>query len=74
MPIELKIARIRKGLTQKDVAEKLQVTQQTVGAWERGLSLPRPHKMQQIEDLYGVPKDQLFFAEFNKYNLLKGGK
>lgn len=72
MPTELKIERIRNGFTQRDVAERLGVKQATVSAWEHGLSVPRPHTMQEIEDLYGVPKDQLFFAVFNKSNLLKG--
>lgn len=74
MLTELKFERIKNGFTQKDVAERLGVKQAAVSAWEHGLSVPRPHTMQKIEDLYGVPKDQLFFAAFNKSNLLKGEK
>lgn len=41
-------------LTQKQLAEKLGVTQQAVSAWLRGGSRPDHRRMQAIESLLGV--------------------
>ena len=36
----LKIFRKRKGLTQENVAEALNVVRQTISKWEKGISVP----------------------------------
>ena len=34
-------ARMKAGLTQADIAQKLNVTAQTISAWERGVKTPK---------------------------------
>lgn len=47
------------GLTQAEVAEKLDITGRAIGAWEAGRSKPRLDKMKQLADLFGVPVSEL---------------
>ena len=53
-----------KNLTQDDVAEKLNITRQTVSKWETNLSTPDFDKIVPLCELYGVSPNEL----------LKGGK
>lgn len=65
MLTKLKVLRVKKGMSQSDLAKALGTTQMTVSAWETGRSTPRPPMMQKIADYFGVSKDELFFAAFN---------
>lgn len=58
----IKEARLRKGLTQTELARKLKVTQGTVGAWEIGYAFPRPGSMVRLCDLLEIPVDELLKA------------
>ena len=55
----LRNARKNAGLNQCDVAEKLFVSPQAVGKWERGESTPSPDAIGQMAMLFGVTTDQL---------------
>ncbi|WGN89817.1 helix-turn-helix domain-containing protein [Ligilactobacillus faecis] len=57
--------RKEKGLTQKEIAEKLDITQKAWQSYESGFRTPRPATMQKIEDFFGVPKEKIFFAAFD---------
>ena len=46
--------RKEKGMTQKQAAEKLQVSDRTVSKWERGMGLPDVSLWKAISALYGV--------------------
>ena len=46
--------RKEKGMTQKQTAEKLQVSDRTVSKWERGMGLPDVSLWKAISALYGV--------------------
>lgn len=48
----LRDARNRAGMTQSELAQALEVSQRTVGNWERGESVPR-NKLPQIRTLLG---------------------
>ncbi len=52
--------RIRCGLTQGQVAEKLLLSVQAVSKWETGKNLPDIMLLPEIADLYGVTIDELF--------------
>lgn len=65
MKISLKAARTNAGFTQKEVAEQLDVTVETVRNWERGRSYPNAIRIQALEKLYGVPYDNLIFLHSN---------
>lgn len=66
MQITLKAARMNVALTQKQAAQMLGVTVDTVGNWERGRSFPDALQIKRIEELYRVRYDELiFFTEEN---------
>lgn len=48
------------GLTQKDVADAIGVSQVTVCQWENGDNMPRADKLAAIAKLYGCTIDELF--------------
>ena len=56
-------ARRTAGLTQADVATKLNVSRQAVSRWESGQSKPSTEKLLALGALYGVSTDQLLNAE-----------
>lgn len=55
--MELKLARILKGLTQQGFAKKLKVTQATVSHWETGLNGINKKRHKRIEKILGFPVD-----------------
>lgn len=57
----LKTAREWRGLTQSEAAEKLGIGQDTVSNYERGKTYPDIPTLRKIEQLYGIPYDQLIF-------------
>lgn len=62
----LKTARKKAGLTQKDVAEKLYVTHQAVQRWEAGIgSEPSVSRLVQMADIYKITLDELIKGERN---------
>lgn len=52
-----------KNLTQDDVAEKLNVTRQTVSKWETGQSTPDFDKIVPLCELYGISPNELLKGE-----------
>ena len=60
-----KIARARKrcGLTQEQLAERLDVTRQSVSRWESGAAFPEMEKMVRLARLLGVSCDYLLRGE-----------
>ena len=58
--VTLKAARINADLTQKELADKLNVTVDTVLNWEAGRSEPKMGQLKQISDLSGIPMDYIF--------------
>jgi len=64
--ITLKAARINAGLTQKEAAKRLGVSNKTLGSWENGVSIPKANKIDEICALYEASYDMLiFFANKN---------
>lgn len=61
MPITLKGARANKGLTQAQAAKEIGVTVDTLSNYERGKSFPDVPVIQRIEQVYGVPYNELIF-------------
>ena len=62
MQVTLKAARINAKLTQKEAAERIGVTVDTIGNWERGKSYPDALNIKRIEIVYGVHYDNLIFC------------
>lgn len=61
LKITIRAARVNAGLQQKDAAEKLGVSNKTLGKWENGETFPPADKIPVICELYGVSYDNLNF-------------
>ena len=66
---KIKTARKEKRLTQKGVAELLEVSVDTIKKYERGDRTPRPETLKQLEEILGVKlfelvENKVVLAEF----------
>lgn len=68
MKLEEKLISLRKkqGLTQQELAGKLEVSRQAVSKWEVGLAVPNTENLKILSDLYNVPVDYLLNDEQEK--------
>jgi DNA-binding XRE family transcriptional regulator len=57
----LRAARVNVGLTQKEAAQKLGISNKTLWSWENGLSAPKATQTNKICELYNVAYDNLNF-------------
>lgn len=51
--------RIKKNISQSVLGDKLQVTQQAVGRWEKNLSEPDTSTLKKLAEIFGVSVDYL---------------
>ena len=58
--ISLKAARVNAKMTQKEWAEALNVTVDTVLNWENGKSEPKISQAKKMSELSGIPMDFIF--------------
>lgn len=67
MTLEKKLVRLRKkkGMSQADVSEKLNVSRQAVSRWEAGDSRPSTENLQALCRLYNVKLDDLLTVTYN---------
>lgn len=61
MRMTLKTARELCGMTQKDAAKRIGITEDTLGNYERGKTYPDIPVLRKIEKVYGVSYNQLIF-------------
>lgn len=61
MRLTLKTAREIKGFNQAEAAQKIGVSTDTLGNYERGKSYPDIPVLRKIEEVYGVKYSQLIF-------------
>lgn len=61
MRMTLKTARELTGMTQSVAAQKIGVTEDTLGNYERGKTYPDIPTLRKIEEAYGVNYNQLIF-------------
>ena len=61
MNLSAKLTSLRKqkGLTQMDLAEKLNVSRQAISRWEVGTAVPSTDNLKVLSELYGVTVDYL---------------
>ncbi len=55
--------RVKNGMTQSELAEKINYSDKAISKWERGESLPDAIVLKEISDLFGVGVDCLFEGE-----------
>ena len=63
MNLKLKICRIKKGLSQVELARMIGVTNQTISDYERGNSKPSYDNMAKLSKALDSKVDELFFDE-----------
>ena len=66
---KLKFLRKEQRLSQEEVAERLQISRQSISGWERGDSHPTPENLNSIGGLYQVPVDFLLSEEWDTVEL-----
>ena len=60
---KIKMLRIQHGLTQEELANRLNVSRQTVSKWEVGDSTPDMEKLIAMSDLFDVSLDRLVMGK-----------
>ena len=65
LPTKLVFLRKQKGLTQMELAEKLNVSRQAISRWEVGAAVPSTDNLKVLGDLYEVPVDYLLNDELD---------
>lgn len=65
MKMNLKTARVSKGLTQPEAARVIGISTDTLGNWERGKTFPNVLQIRIIEEVYGVKYDDIIFLPSN---------
>lgn len=63
MRVTLRAARVNANLTQEAAAKALQVTKNTIIAWETGRSMPTVDKIEGICVLYGATYDDIVWRQ-----------
>jgi transcriptional regulator with XRE-family HTH domain len=66
--MELKILRIRAGMSQAAAAEKLGVSQAAVCSWEKGDYKPSPAQRDKLAEAYGVSLAEIVKALEEDHN------
>lgn len=56
---KVRILRTKNGLSQEELAEKLDVSRQTISKWEAGVSFPEIEKLISLSDIFQVSIDYL---------------
>lgn len=68
---KLKDARIASGLTQENVAEKINVSRQTISNWETEKTFPDIISVIKLSDLYSISLDDLLKGDQKMINHLE---
>ena len=64
--------RKEKGLTQKQLADMLNISDRAVSKWERGLGMPDISLMPEISEIFGVNIEKLFEGEIKPNDIIGG--
>jgi len=73
MKISEKIVHLRKrnGLSQEDLAAKLDVSRQAISRWEMGTAKPDANNILQISKMFGVTTDYLLHDEYDERPVIR---
>ena len=59
----LKELRVKNGLSQEKLAERLGVSRQSVSKWEQGYAVPSSDNVLELSKLYGISADNILNCE-----------
>ena len=62
----LKVLRKKKGITQEELAVRLNVVRQTVSKWEKGLSVPDAEMLIKLAEILEVPVSRLLGSKIEE--------
>ena len=65
MPITLKAARVNAGMTQRQVAETLEISRNTISSYEAYKTKPDIETSAKLADLYGLDVNDIIFFKNN---------
>ena len=63
MALSLKAARVNAGLTQAEMAERLDVAPVTIWKWETGKSEPKVNQFKRFCEVCGLKMDDIFLPD-----------
>ena len=69
--MNLKYFRKKEGLSQEELAEKIEVSRQSVAKWESGETLPDIVKCRDLANLFGTTIDNLINYSFEEEKLVE---
>ncbi|HGZ5005203.1 helix-turn-helix transcriptional regulator [Enterococcus faecalis] len=58
--------REERGLSQTELARKMNVTQKCISSWQIGRTIPKPYQMKMLSEILSIPINELFSEVFNK--------
>ena len=64
--------RREKGMTQKELADMLNITDKAVSKWERGMACPDTHTIPRVAEILGISVEELMNAKAAPANGHKG--
>lgn len=68
---DIKFLRIKYNFTQEEIAQKLNVTRQTVSTWETGKNMPNLETLHELSHLFNISLEKLLFEEDDNVKKLK---
>ena len=71
---KLKDNRLRLGLSQEDLAQKIFVSRSAVAKWEQGRGIPEDDSLERLSELFGIPSDVLLSKEDMKQEVMNFGQ
>ncbi|MDD3746977.1 MAG: helix-turn-helix transcriptional regulator [Anaerostipes sp.] len=63
LQITLEAARVNAGLTQEEVAKKLEVSRATIISWEKGNKVLKVWELDALCNTYGISRDYIFLPK-----------
>jgi transcriptional regulator with XRE-family HTH domain len=67
--LKILLLRMRAGLTQQEVANRLDVNPSTITHWEKGRNFPAVSRLPKLAELYGCTVDELLECKKEKEGL-----
>lgn len=68
----IKKLRLEKGYTQKQLAEKMNLSDKTISKWERGAGLPDISVVSQLSDILGINPESVLAGDISQNNFASG--